>query len=111
MMRHDAKTNAAIGRRLKLLRLAFGKTQEEMGKIVGVSTGMISMCEKGKARLSIDYTIKLLFEFGAPLEWFYLGMGRYLPNELRRKLDLVSAEMPESPQRAPHEQQQHGAAP
>lgn len=74
---------------MRLLRLAFGKTQEEIGRIVGVRDSMISTCEKGKGRLSADHMIKLLIEFDAPLEWLYLGWKRHISAELRRKLDQV----------------------
>lgn len=83
----------AIGKRLKLLRLAFGKTQQDMGKIVNVSLGMISRCESGSARLSADHMLKILVEFDAPLEWLYLGWKRHLSPELRRKLDQVSRDI------------------
>jgi len=81
---------AAIGKRLKYLRQAFGKTQEQMAKVIGVSKGMISSCENGDARLSADHMLKLLVEFDAPLEWLYLGWTRHVSVELRRKLDQVA---------------------
>jgi transcriptional regulator with XRE-family HTH domain len=83
----------AVGKRMKALRLAFGKTQTEIAAIVGVSTGMISNCENGGARLSADHMIKLLIEFDAPLDWLYLGWKRHLSNELRRKLDQVDPDL------------------
>ena len=51
---------AAIGKRLRLLRLAFGKTQEDMAEIIGVNYTMISRCERGGARLSADHMLKVL---------------------------------------------------
>lgn len=86
----DETSDEAVGKRLRLLRLAFGKTQDEIAKIVGVSYSMISRCENGNSRLSVDHMIKLLIEFDAPLDWLYLGWKRHLSNELRRKLDQVS---------------------
>ena len=83
---------AAIGKRLRLLRLAFGKTQEDMAEIIGVNYTMISRCERGGARLSADHMLKVLIEFDAPLEWLYLGWKRHLSNELRHKLDQVLSE-------------------
>ena len=83
-------SDAAVGKRQRDLRLAFGKTQEEIAKIVGVSGGMISRCEKGDTRLGVDHMLKLLIEFDAPLEWLYLGWKRHLSNDLRRKLDQIS---------------------
>ena len=94
----DETSDEAVGKRLKLLRLAFGKTQEEIANIVGVSGGMISRCERGNSRLSVDHMIKLLIEFDAPLDWLYLGWKRHLSNELRRKLYQVSPDTdPSSP--------------
>lgn len=75
---------------MRHLRLAYGKTQEEIGRIVGVKNTMISTCENGGGRLSVDHMIELLKEFDAPLEWLYLGWKRHLSPELRRKLDQVS---------------------
>jgi len=83
-------SDEAVGIRMRQLRLAFGKTQTEIGKIVGVKNSMISTCENGGGRLSADHMIKLLIEFDAPLEWLYLGWKRHLSPELRRKLDQVS---------------------
>ena len=86
----DERSDEAVGKRQKLLRLAFGKTQEDIAKIVGVSLSMISRCESGGTRLGVDHMLKLLVEFDAPLEWLYLGWKRHLSNDLRRKLDQVS---------------------
>ena len=82
-------SDQAIGKRLRLLRLAFGKTQREMAKVVGVTHNFISACEAGRDRMSPERLYKLLVEFDAPLEWVYFGWKRHLSNELRHKLDLV----------------------
>ena len=93
----SAKPYEAVGNRLKLLRLAFGKTQEELAKIIGVTTGMISRCESGSARLSADHMLILVAEYDVPMEWLYLGSTRYLSLELRHKLDRVSPDGVGSP--------------
>jgi len=85
-------SDKAMGKRLRQLRLAFGKTQKEMGKVVGVSHNMISACEAGRENLGSDRLIKLLIEFDAPLEWLYLGWKRHLSPELRHKLDRIDQE-------------------
>jgi len=82
-------SDEAVGRRLRYLRLAEGKTQEQMGKIIGVGIAMISMCENGKGRLSADHMIKLLLEFDVPLEYLYLGWKRYLPSELKKRIERI----------------------
>jgi len=79
----------AIGKRLKCLRLAFGKTQQQIANIVGVTVGMISSCEHGGARLSADHMMMLVVEFDASMDWLYFGTKRHISNELRRKLDQV----------------------
>ena len=86
----------AIGKRLRQLRRAFGKTQEDIAKIVGVTHNFISACERDRDRLSPDHLIKLLIEFDAPLEGLYLGWKRHLSPELRRKLDQVELD-PDEP--------------
>lgn len=78
-----------VGRRLRYLRLAEGKTQEQLGRIVGVGGPMISMCEKGGARLSADHMIKLLKEFDVPLEYLYLGWKRHLPPKLKERIERI----------------------
>jgi len=93
----SAKPYEAVGTRLKLLRLAFGKTQEELAKIVGVSIGMISRCESGSARLSADHMLILVAEYDVPMEWLYLGSTRWLSRELRHKLSQVSPDGISSP--------------
>jgi len=92
-----AKPYEAVGNRLKLLRLAFGKTQEELAKIIGVSIGMISRCESGSARLSADHMLILVAEYDVPMEWLYLGSTRWLSRELRHKLNQVSPDGISSP--------------
>jgi len=82
-------SDKAVGKRLKYLRLAEGKTQGQMGKIIGVGIPMISMCENGEARLSADHMIKLLKEFDVPLEYLYLGWKRHLPPELKEKIERI----------------------
>ena len=82
-------SDEAMGKRLRLLRLAFGKTQKDIGKVLGVSHNFISACEAGKERLGSDRLIKLLLEYDAPLEWLYLGWKRHLSPELRHKLDQI----------------------
>jgi transcriptional regulator with XRE-family HTH domain len=84
------RSDKAVGKRQKLLRLAFGKTQEDIAKLVGVSLSMISRCESGGTRLGVDHMLTLLIEFDVPLEYLYLGWKRHLSNDLRRKLDQVS---------------------
>lgn len=82
-------SDIAVGRRLRYLRLAEGKTQEQLGKIIGVGIAMISMCESGKGRLSADHMIKLLKEFDVPLEYLYLGWKRHLPPKLRERIERI----------------------
>jgi len=87
--RSSDNSDEAIGKRLKLLRLAFGKTQRDIAKVCGVTHNFISACEAGRDRLAPERLYKLLVEFDAPLEWLYFGWKRHLSNELRHKLDLV----------------------
>jgi transcriptional regulator with XRE-family HTH domain len=82
-------SDKAVGKRLRYLRLAEGKTQEEIGKIVGVGVPMISMCENGKGRLSADHMIKLLKEFDVPLEYLYLGWKRHLSKALKDRIERI----------------------
>jgi len=55
--------------KIKQLRAEKKKTQEELGKIIGVTTSMIGMYEMGVRRPSYEVLIKLADYFGVTTDY------------------------------------------
>ncbi len=63
----------AIGARLALVRIEAGLTQAEFAKRLGVSLRSYHFYEKGDRSLSHANIVTLGDEFGADLNWLFLG--------------------------------------
>ena len=61
------KIDEEIGLRIKKLRLAKEKSQEELGKVLSCSHAAISDIERGKTKLSIEDLLVLAKFFGVTL--------------------------------------------
>ncbi len=57
-----------INNRVQNLRLEMGKTQEELGKVVGVTRQTIIAIEKNNYEPSLKLALKISKHFGLPLE-------------------------------------------
>lgn len=79
--------HAAVGVRLRTLRLAFGKSQSDFAKTLGVGATAISNYEVGARAVDPYDAFKLKNVYGAPLEWLYSGDVSSLPGHLAEKLD------------------------
>ena len=65
-----------IGKRIKKLRFDKEITQEELGKIIGVSTSMVGMYETNARKPSYDVLIKIADYFEVSTDYL-LGRGGY----------------------------------
>lgn len=70
-----------VGKRIRQIRVEFGKTQEEFGEPIGVSYGSIARYEKGDvpdlALIAIEYVYR------CSKRWILLGQGdKYVKPEL-----------------------------
>lgn len=75
-----------VALRLKALRMALDKTQEDIGEKIGVGKTAISNYEKADRLISPFDAVKLKSAYGAPLEWLYAGDESVLSPHLAAKL-------------------------
>jgi len=66
-----------VGKRLRAKRLAFGHTQTQCGKKIGVSYQMVQKYETGKARIPLDKLYKLSNLYNFTLDWAVSGKSPY----------------------------------
>ncbi len=68
-------SNSTIGERIRFIRKENGLTQEEFGKRISISTGMVSLYESDKPN-RIDRTLNDIGkEFNVRKEWLLNGTG------------------------------------
>lgn len=79
--------HAAVGARLKKVRLALGRSQNDFAKKLGMGGSAISNYEKGDRAVDPYDAFKLKMSYGVPLEWLYGGDESSLPPHLQEKLD------------------------
>lgn len=82
--------HAAVGARLKKLRLSLGRSQEDIGKKLGVGPTAISNYENGSRVLDPHDAFKLKVAYGVPLDWLYAGDESVLPDRLIEKFDQLT---------------------
>jgi transcriptional regulator with XRE-family HTH domain len=83
----DREFRMAVGERLKRLRLAFGRSQQDVADKLDVGATAISNYEKGDRAIDPYDALKLKMAYGAPLEWLYGGDESTLPDRLVEKLN------------------------
>ena len=71
-----------VGKRLKAARTAFGLSQRELAKRAGVTNGMVSLIEQGRASPSVGSLQKILSAFPMTLAEFFT-------RDLSRQEDVV----------------------
>jgi transcriptional regulator with XRE-family HTH domain len=76
----------AISRRLKLLRIVHGKTQQQMADLIGIPQPSWGYYEKHKRQITTDHALRLCNVFGVNLDWIYRGNISQLPPELVDRL-------------------------
>jgi len=75
-----------IGARIKQIRIVFGLSQAEVGKICECGPTTVSNWEKGRQKPTIPQAMKLGDRLGLDLEFVYLGRLRQVPFDIARKL-------------------------
>lgn len=83
----DKEFRAAVGDRLKRLRLALGRSQADFAKKMNVGATAVSNYENGTRAVDPYDAFKLKMAYGAPLEWLFGGDESVLPRHLVEKLD------------------------
>ena len=83
-----AETNAAMGQRLRELRLRRGLQQSEVARRLQISPAYLSLIEKGKRVLQLPLLFQALELYGVPVEDFMESLGeRRVDDGLARMLD------------------------
>lgn len=77
----------AIAERLRLLRLALGKSQAEMCRALNLSPGAWNNFERAVGRIRVDTAIQLVHAHRVTLDWIYVGDRSGMPSALMEKID------------------------
>jgi transcriptional regulator with XRE-family HTH domain len=79
-MRREAETfDIELGRRLRLVRLTKGLSQQFVGEYLGVSFQQIQKYERGTDRLSVASLVRLQDVYEVPLDALVPGSSRTFP--------------------------------
>jgi transcriptional regulator with XRE-family HTH domain len=87
--RSPSPVDIAIGKTLRSLRLAAGKSQEEVGKAVGVSFQQIQKAEKGSNRISAGRLVELADAIGCHPTDFFVNLCDGVPGEVWNQFDTL----------------------
>lgn len=66
--------NRHVGRRVREVRLRAGKSQEELGELLGVTFQQIQKYEKGANKISLENLWRLCQVLGVEVEFFLPGV-------------------------------------
>lgn len=97
------KFRVEVGERLKRLRETKGMVQGDVGEIIGMVAGGISMIEKGQRGLDPEDAVRLKKATGVSLDWLYAGEAGSLPKDLFKPLTAKPLQVPansQAPKRA-----------
>lgn len=90
----------SIAERMRVLRKTTGLSQEAFADFVGLGYAQWGNIEAARNRIGIDAALALTHKLGIPLDWTYLGEERWLPMELRSKLNEAADALAAAPRRA-----------
>lgn len=71
--------DAAVGKRIRMLRKTTGWSQKRIASCIGVSFQQVQKYEKGENRIGVSKLVRLSEETKTPIGWFFLGV---LPEKL-----------------------------
>lgn len=92
-----AYEGAEVGRRIKVLRLAFEHSQSSLARHLNMSPNAISQMESGISRPATDVEIRLKAAFGLTIDWVRFGEMAGMPPELIRRIEEVSRAISKAP--------------
>ena len=95
MSEKKTKFRVEVGERLKRLRKVKDLDQVDIGQIIGMVPGGVSMIEQGQRGLDPQDAIRLKQAFGITLDWIYAGDSGALPRDLFKP--LTAQAVPELP--------------
>lgn len=80
-----------IGRRLRILRLAFDLKPSEISDMLGMERTYWSRFETGKRPITNEFAYLLVDRFGVTLDWLVLGRWDKLSLDIAERLRLAAA--------------------
>lgn len=95
-------SNAAIGNRLRLIRLAYGAlqdplhpiTQAEFSRLCGIGRAAWNNAETGDNRIGIDGAMAICRRTGVTLDYIYFGERSRLPHALALEIERLESQKP-----------------
>ena len=64
---------AAIGRRIREMRVGKGELQDDLAPLLGITQGQLSKIERGKLAPSVEVLLRLQERFGKSADWILRG--------------------------------------
>lgn len=93
MPRPKREIDQEVNERIRAVRKAIGKNQEEFAKSLGVSGGSIAQIETNKHNASMQTINTICITYGVNKEWLLDGVGEMFSNHEDSELAKVSATM------------------
>lgn len=85
----DPAWRRMTGDRLRMSRIALGKTQAELARVLLISPQRWNNYERGARPIDIEFAVRLCERFGLTLDWLYRGVMSGLPFELAQRLGSI----------------------
>ncbi len=81
----------SVGRRIRVIRAAFGVSQGDVAKICGVTNSAVGNWEQGRSRPEIDVITALVERFDLTLDYVFLGRTHSLKHEVALIISAAEA--------------------
>ena len=78
-----------VGNRLQLTRIALGKTQAELARVLLISPQRWNNYERGARPIDVEFAVRLCERFGVTLDWLYRGVIAGLPYDMAQRLGSI----------------------
>ena len=74
MTKRVTKIDEHVGKKLKLIRIHLGLSQQELGRLIGITFQQIQKYEKGVNRISCGKIYELSRVLNIPVSYFFQGL-------------------------------------
>ena len=79
-MKRDTNVDAHVGKKLKLIRVNLGYSQQELGRMLNITLQQIQKYEKGVNKISSGRLYKLSKALKVPVSYFFKGIDNDTQN-------------------------------
>ena len=80
-------SDKSVGRRVRLVRKAYGVTGEQLVDKLGITISSLSKIENGERRLDPRHASKMLLLYGVDHTWLYCGLPSGLTATTLKRLE------------------------